>query len=524
MVSSIVPTTSNRWPIAFVVAVAVLAMARAAGNDWSSYDDDLFLFRNPSYDPPTLASLAHYWTHGFRGLWSPVTHSTWWAIATISQIDNFEPGAVRLNPWTFHTFNVLVHCIASVLVLLLARRVVGSMWPAAFGAAVFAAHPVQAEAVAWTCGTKDLLAATFAMAAMLMATSTRGGTLRICAAVLLAALAMLSKASAVVLPAMIVVYAWLVERAFCDQDAPNRLHRRIWIVAGLSLAIAVPVMIVARRVQIVGDVPPVSLLARPIVALDAITMHLGHLLAPHRLIADYGFAPDELLTSGRRWWTWSVPLALTSFFWRSGDRIVAAGAALFALALLPNLGLAPFQFQVYSTVADRYAYPAMLGVAIVIARLLECFGATRHRPIAAIAVLLIVGGCILSWRQCATWANATSLWSHTLRYNPTSTLAHNNLGASLMAAGDLRGALAHFEIAADHPGSAHDFALLNLAQLHVRLGNADAAADAVVRLIESYRRRSDYDPQLGRQTVDRFVDYIGRIDPAAAESLRNRVR
>jgi protein O-mannosyl-transferase len=538
--NAIEPQPSASWPITAVIVIALLAMFRAVGNDWSNYDDDLFLFRNPYYDPPTLASLGYYWTHGFRGLWTPVTHSAWWIVAKFSQIDAFEPGAIRLNPWTFHAFNVLLHCVASVLVYLLVRRVVRGTWAATAGAAVFAAHPVQVEAVAWACGTKDVLAVLFAFAAILFTTG-RGGRWRTMLAIAFAALAMLSKPSAVVLPVMVAVYAWISGTGIpaCNSvvgeiglrpiqtGMPVPLSR--WLIALAMCALAIPVAIIARQVQIAGDVPPVSLLARLVVAIDAITMHFYHLSVPV-LAADYGLTPGQLLTSPRRWWTWLIPLALAFAVWRSRDRALIGGTALFVVALAPNLGLAPFQFQVYSTVADRYAYPAMLGIAIVIARLLTlaagrfALGSAGRHVAAALGLLLVVGMCLRSFKQCATWADAGSLWSHTLSVNGSSPLAHNNLGASLIAAGNLRAAMAHFEIAAGQGSATDGFALLNLVQLHLRLGEAEAATDAAIRLVHTYRKRADFDADLERKTVDRFAAEIGRISPSATERLRVAVR
>ena len=42
-----------------------------------------------------------------------------------------------------------------------------------------------------------------------------------------------------------------------------------------------------------------------------------------------------------------------------------AALGIFAVALAPVLGLVPFGHQEISTVADRYLYPSMLGLALV---------------------------------------------------------------------------------------------------------------------------------------------------------------
>ena len=53
-----------------------------------------------------------------------------------------------LEPFTYHLVNVLLHCVASVLFLLISRRVLGGRerWPL-YAAILFAVHSVHTEAV-----------------------------------------------------------------------------------------------------------------------------------------------------------------------------------------------------------------------------------------------------------------------------------------------------------------------------------------------------------------------------------------
>jgi tetratricopeptide (TPR) repeat protein len=298
-----------------------------------------------------------------------------------------------------------------------------------------------------------------------------------------------------------------------------------WTLAAIMVLLAIPITIVARQVQEVMEVAHVPLPGRPMVALDALALHLRHIAWPVDLVADYGRTPAELFASPRRWWTWLVPLLLAVVIGRTRDRVLIGGGLLAVIALAPNLGLAPFQFQVYSTVADRYAYPAMLGIAIVLARLAMLADQRSARPIASALLLatLIVALLPVTVRRCADWHDARSLWTRVLRVNSSSSLAHNNLGSMLMAGGDLDGAVGHFEAAAAQRGAAEGFALLNLAQLNLQRRDAEGAADAAARLIESYRRRGDFDPTLERMTADRLAREIARLDPAAADHFRQRL-
>jgi len=100
-------------------------------------------------------------------------------------------------------------------------------------------------------------------------------------------------------------------------------------------------------------------------------------LVPFRLGIDYGRSPEYVLQHGWALITGLVPWALGGVLWLFRDRAqwLLASAAVFVVGLLPGLGLIPFGFQNYSTVADRYLYLPMLGPGMVVAWLVS------HRPL-----------------------------------------------------------------------------------------------------------------------------------------------
>uniref|UniRef100_A0A1I8NT25 dolichyl-phosphate-mannose--protein mannosyltransferase n=1 Tax=Stomoxys calcitrans TaxID=35570 RepID=A0A1I8NT25_STOCA len=62
------------------------------------------------------------------------------------------------NPWGFHLVNNLLHCLATGLVVKLARHFLSSVWGVVATGALFAAHPIHTEAVAGIVGRADLAA------------------------------------------------------------------------------------------------------------------------------------------------------------------------------------------------------------------------------------------------------------------------------------------------------------------------------------------------------------------------------
>jgi cytochrome c-type biogenesis protein CcmH/NrfG len=111
--------------------------------------------------------------------------------------------------------------------------------------------------------------------------------------------------------------------------------------------------------------------------------------------------------------------------WRFKFVLIAAGLAVMAVALLPVLGLVPFDFQSYSTTADHYLYFAMLGPAMIVAAIVQRW--MKKAVIGAVVVwILFLAG--RSHLQSWVWHDSQSLFEHTVQTNPTSLAGLVNLG------------------------------------------------------------------------------------------------
>ena len=146
-----------RAPLLLAALVALAAVLATSGARQGSfvYDDEYYLLQNPS-----VSGDASPWTAQLgeesQALWRPLTVATWrWQWP--------ESGPASARP--FLTANVGLHALASLLLMLLARRFGFGLVPAALAGLLFAVHPVHAEAVAWISGRSELLACVFMLAA-----------------------------------------------------------------------------------------------------------------------------------------------------------------------------------------------------------------------------------------------------------------------------------------------------------------------------------------------------------------------
>ncbi len=351
-----------------LLAIVVLVVfGRLCACDFTWWDDHLNIQENAHLNPPTLQSVGFYFAHFSLGLYVPVTYLVWIGIAKIAMLREADSVGVTLNPWFFHGANVLVHVITSLIVFQILRRLVARDVPALIGALFWALHPVQVETVGWISGMKDLLAGCFGLIALwrYIIVAQRVDAPRrvwlpdpIGSVALL--LAILSKPSAVTIPAIAMAIDWLLIRRSFRIAAQSTL---IWWV------LCLPFLVIARMAQGVEDHFIAPIWARPFIAGDALAFYFYKLVMPWRLGVDYGQTPEVVMHQAGFYIAWLAPAAIAGIIVLVSKRrpwLAAAGMCFF-IAILPVSGLATFQFQDISTTADHYLYVALLGPSIAIA-------------------------------------------------------------------------------------------------------------------------------------------------------------
>jgi len=453
---------------ALLLAGVVLAVFAGSLTHEFVWDDVANISGNPHLTPPSLDGLARFWRAPYESLYIPATYSAWWLLSIPGH--RTDPLTARPVPDSrvFHAANILLHALNALLVFSILRRLCAgsrraapSMGPV-LGALFFALHPLQVESVAWVTGMKDLLAGLFCLLAIdlylpFAAGAPHAGSRyrhrwsRACAATGAFVFALLSKPSAVALPVIAWALACLLRRptaaAARPEDRAVSWLRRQAVLLGW-LAVALGWVVVTKRIQpdtLVRFVTPFAL--RPVVAADSIAFYLYKLVLPVRLLPDYGRAPAWLLSQRWAYFTAAVPAGLAALAWRRRVRWpwLWGATVVFVAAVLPVAGFVPFGFQDISTVADRYAYLALLGPAVALA----CWLAERgDRP----RTVWIWGGAIaclglLSALQTRKWRDNERLFAYVAERNPRSTVAHVNLGLLHFAQGRLAEAMAHYRAA-----------------------------------------------------------------------------
>jgi tetratricopeptide (TPR) repeat protein len=184
--------------------------------------------------------------------------------------------------------------------------------------------------------------------------------------------------------------------------------------------------------------------ARPWIASDAAVFYLRKIFWPVPLSVDYGRTPAWVLSHPVTSLSCLLPIAfvLLAWFLRRRWRVVSIAMILFLVLLLPNSGLVSFEYQRVSNVADRYAYLAMVAVALAIAGALATVPAGMVRRVAyGLTIGALVLWAVLTTVQLPTWKNGVALFSHAVAVNPTSFNSYQCLAQADLSAEDPTAAL-----------------------------------------------------------------------------------
>jgi hypothetical protein len=311
---------------------------------------------------------------------------------------------------------------------------------AAFGALIFALHPLVVEAVAEPSNREDLLVLFPMLVGLLFIAAEQNHSrwTRNVVLVLASFFAVLAKESGVAVPFVFAVACW--SGGSFRRFLPGLVGGVI--AAGAFLAASYVWRPQQSGIFINGPAP----LAEEwwfslVIQMRIWTLQLQQIVWPSNLSAHY--SPEVLAgVSPPIVFAVLVLAGAAAVFLARGSRLGALGVAVFALALLPASNFVA-QFH---PIADRYLYVPLAGVGMIVAaaaaRLRSQFSSAR-----AGAVLLAAGVVVLSLEYTANlprqkaWQTPAALWTDVLRQYPQLAQAHIGMANAHYRVGDYAAAL-----------------------------------------------------------------------------------
>ncbi len=373
------------------------------------------------------------------------------------------------NPVWWHLLNVSLQIVNSLLVWKLTQRLgVRQAWIAGI---LFAIHPLAVCSVAWISELKNTLSLPLLILSMLfyLAYDERQRPKDLIFSVLLFLAALLTKASGVMFPFVILLYTWWKRMG---DPSPGRspageksarlpaidwLEQMPWrgILSSapfflISLCVGLATIYFQHSRAIGPEVIPLGgLLPRIALSGEAAWFYLYKAVMPFRLLPNYprwAIDPPSLV----QLLAWPAMIGLMVFFWtrrRTWGRHAMLGVGFFLINLVPVLGFIRISYMRITWVSDHFAYISLIGiVGLAAASAGKCYEvAEPHlKPWLRGAVIAIFAIFTMeSHRYAGVFLNEETMWTFTLSRNPDAWQAHSRLSAVMMKKGNFGAAFFH---------------------------------------------------------------------------------
>ena len=459
-----------------LAAFSLALYARTAAFPFIDFDDNRYVTENPVVQAGLSWSGVAWAFRTFHASnWHPLT---WLSLMMDAQLFGTSAAAM-------HVENALLHALNAAVVFFALRRMTGEAGRSFWVAALFAAHPLRVESVAWVAERKDVLSSLFGLGALwaYAAYAERPSLRRGLAVFGLFALSLLAKPMWVTLPLLFVVLdRWPLRRGW-------RVREKLPLFA-LSIASCI-VTVAAQRGAMTGA--ELGLPARVANALVAYVLYLWKTIWPWPLAIHYPYPASipAWQVAGAVALLGALTLVALQKPWR------LAGWLWFLGTLVPVIGLVQVGAQ---SMADRYAYLPHIGLFVAI--VWELRARVLAPAVAALSVVTLV--------QQSYWRSHVALFEHSLAVSPDDAIAHGALSQGLRREGRLDEALQHAQAAVRlAPQNARHWNNLGAIERDRGLGE-DSLRDVAhaVALDPAY--------PLGWRNLGQFAVEAGRVGEGAA--------
>ena len=442
------------------ITLAVYAQVHAFG--FVTLDDNDYVTDNPHIRAPFFADgLRWAFTTGYISNWHPLT---WLSYMLDYRLFGFNAGG-------YHVVNVLFHIMNTLLLFEALRRMTGNVWPSAFAAALFSAHPLHVESGAWISERKDVLSCSFWLMTLIAyhAYVERPAVRRYLLVVVVFALGLMAKSMLVTLPCVLLLLDyWPLgrwsktgegekgkggkgERESADPKIQNPKSK-----IGCLLLEKIPLFVLSAASSVItiavqhggGTMMPFEALPLRVRLMNAVIAYVSYIRKmfwPSDLAVFYPYFVSHVpawrivlaggalagLSLSALWMFRRRPYWGVGWFWYLGT-------------LAPVIGIVQVGDQ---AMADRYTYIPLIGLFMAGAWGLLDLGA-RSRSLRLAATVAGIAACIAATLagafQAHYWRDSVTLFERALRVTKDNKVVENNMGIALAKLGRCDEAIRHY--------------------------------------------------------------------------------
>jgi tetratricopeptide (TPR) repeat protein len=405
-----------------LVLATFLVFLPATNNGFVNYDDNDYVTENAVVQEGLTAA-------GFNWAFACCHVSNWHPLTWLSHMADCQ--LFHLNPAGHHFTSILIHATTACLLFLWLRRFTGSIWTAAFIAALFAWHPLRVESVAWVAERKDVLCGFFGLLALISYTryAQHGRRSAYFLALLFLILGLMSKPMLVTFPfVLLLLDYWPLKRM-----QKTNLHLLLLEKLPFFLLIiaSCAMTFLAQKEQAVASLQKVPLELRLANAVVSYVEYLLKLFWPVNLAVFYPL-PERISWTGATSSAGLLVVISGLACWQIRRRpYLAVGWFWFLGTLVPVIGIVQVGDQ---ALADRYTYFPLIGLLIALTFVAVELAGKFHiskTTLTASAVLILAACLALTEKQVGYWRDSQTLFTHALSVTRDNALAHLNLGVAL---------------------------------------------------------------------------------------------
>jgi len=398
---------------------------------YPNIDDSRLILNNPVVTnfPNNATSI---FTEFVYGLYHPLT--------TLSLIADYQLFGTK--PYGYRIHNLLLHLLNTLLVFYFVKNLTKNKNIGIFTTLLFALHPMHLESVVWISERKDVLFTFYLLLSLityqkLKSTNRwiyRGFTF------VFFFLSLLSKATAVVLPILLVLLDYLNDEKFS--------WKFIWQKWFYFLTSFLFGLVNIKAQNSIDFIQPIAfnynflqLITLPVYAF---VWYIYQLFLPVGLAAKHLY--PRVVENQIEWWyylSWIGLLlfALITFHFRR-NKLFIAGILFYTVSIVLLVKIIPTGNDI---VSDRYSYLPYIGLGIAFGSIF--FPWFERKKSFLISVFFILLACIwgtLTFQESKHWKNEIAIWSRVIETEPELPLAYFERGKSYQEANEFDQAIADY--------------------------------------------------------------------------------
>jgi len=395
-------------------------------NEITNWDDDKYIVENPYLQKLDGNTIKQIFSDYYMGNYHP--------LSMLSLSIDYKIGGKdkdgKIKPWIYHSTNLILHIISSLLVFFFVYVLFRNITVAAVAGILFGVHTLHVESIVWISERKDVLYTAFFVASLLFYTyfAKNGKIIYYILAFVLFILSLLSKGQAVSLAVTLIAIDYFLDRKL--------LSMRVILEKIPFFILAVIFGIIAIKAQKAGeamqDIQDYEFYKRIGFAGYGFAMYLIKLVLPLNLSAIYPY-PDILNRSiPVHYWAFMIPTLLSIiafFYYYKRSKQITFSIAFFIINIVLLLQLIAVGSAIY---ADRYAYIPSIGFFILIGwitfLLIKKYSSMRVVILSIVGIYSIVL-IFFTWDRIKVWKDSATLWDDVVKKQPKAVVAWNNRGS-----------------------------------------------------------------------------------------------